>query len=75
LSKLLVAVEGNCKVVLQCTEQCVEDFLLQEQIVVSVITVQSKGILDVYDQRALEQVTTLKRMEAKIDAEDAYASG
>jgi hypothetical protein len=67
LSKLLVAVEGNRKVVLQCTGQCVEDFGLLKQIAVSVMTAQIKGILDVSDQRALEQVTTLKRMEAKID--------
>jgi hypothetical protein len=69
LSKLLVAVEGNCKVVLQCTEQCVGDFPLQEQIIVPNITAQIKGILDGLYQRALEEVMMLKRMKAKIDTD------
>ena len=46
-----------------------------EQIVVPDITAQIKGISDVLDQRALEEVTTLKRIKAKIDAEDEDASG
>lgn len=46
-----------------------------EQIVVPDITAQIKGISDVLDQRALEEVTTLKRIKAKIDAEDADESG
>ncbi len=39
------------------------------------ITAQIKGISDVLDQRALEEVTTLKRIKAKIDAEAEDASG
>jgi V/A-type H+/Na+-transporting ATPase subunit D len=46
-----------------------------EQIVVPDITAQIKGISDVLDQRALEEVTTLKRIKAKIDAEAEDASG
>jgi vacuolar-type H+-ATPase subunit D/Vma8 len=38
------------------------------------ITAQVKEISDVLDQRALEKVTVLKRVKAKIEAQDEDAS-
>jgi V/A-type H+-transporting ATPase subunit D len=46
-----------------------------EQIVIPTINGQIKGIADVLDQRALEEVTTLKRIKAKIDMREAEESG
>jgi hypothetical protein len=67
LSKLLVAVEGNCKVVLQGTKQCVEDFPLpQKQVVVPNIYCADQGTSDVLDQRAFEEVAMPKRIKAKL---------
>ena len=42
-----------------------------EQIVIPGISLQIKDIRSVLDQRALEEITVLKRIKAKLDAREA----